>query len=65
MSSNDDDGPCAVHKQALTQGLWPCCQRKKDGKGCLTLKHCYLTKNHDKSRDILISIDGKHKMFLS
>ena len=53
--------PCEIHRNALIQGIWTCCCKKKEGKGCFVAKHCYLIQSAD-SKQVIITTDQEQKI---
>ena len=50
-------GPCTIHTYGLSEGMWSCCKRRRDGKGCYSkAKHCYFSID-SKSTDAISTID--------
>ena len=53
--------PCEIHRDALNCGIWSCCRKKKEGRGCFVARHCYLIKSSD-SKHVIISTDQEQKI---
>ena len=50
-------GPCIIHTYGLSEGMWSCCKRRRDGKGCYSkAKHCYFSIDSD-STNAICTID--------
>ena len=59
-----DLGPCKIHRNVFVQGIWISCQKKREGRECHRVEHCYLAKSCD-SRDVILTVDHEQSIYLS
>ena len=54
--SVSNPGPCFIHKYGITEGVWSCCNRRRDSKGCYSAIHCYFAVDSE-LKDTISTID--------